>query len=398
MGQLIKRVSWWRNGLKQVAMAVAALVTLVAVERAPAQGFGGNPFEKVVLTSDIDKLAKVAKLDESQQEQAKDLLASFDLEFAAAAKKVQESMQSIMQEYQDNRDPAIFQDMVKQTIDFQEHGKKLRDNLFSDIKLLLTPEQMEQWDRWERRYRRDQSIRQPNGSGLISGDAVELVSLVEDLKLTPEQMQSIEPMLDQYENEVDRIVVTREKLQQEQTKESIELMSDWMGNMPRLEEMFAKSRELLVQLRDVNAKYYRQVLGAVPEDKKSEFEKAYNVKIMPQVYRDSYVTKAFDTAKGMEDLSADQKTQVEELRAAYQRELASANEKWAVAIREYEVNMKVADLMSAGNRPEKLRDAQTARRDLDIATYDKLAAVLTEEQRGKLPPRGGGRASPTFQQ
>ena len=49
--------------------------------------------------------------------------------------------------------------------------------------------------------------------------------------------------------------------------------------------------------------------------------------------------------------------------------------------------MKMTDFWQAGSRPQELKDAQAARKDLDTRTYEKLGALMTEEQREKLPKK-----------
>jgi len=83
---------------------------------------------------------------------------------------------------------------------------------------------------------------------------------------------------------------------------------------------------------------------------------------------------------------------VEELQATYARELSAANDKWASAIREWEVGMKMTDFWQAGSRPQDLKDAQAARKELDTRTYEKLRGLLTDEQKEKLPTKASSRS------
>ena len=389
MAHTLQKVrSFFRCAVPALALVIGLLA---AVPSARAQFMGMNGQMEIPLTShDIDRMTKLLSLTEDQASQVKDLYQSFQQEFDTGRKKIGEEMQEIMQEYQENRDPSIFQDLTRKMVDFQANTEKQQKSLYDDIRLLLDEKQAGEWPKFERRVKRHQVFRQVSQANIVSGAGVDLVTVVEDQKLPAEQMAAVTSELDQYETEMDRIVTAQKKLQDEQTKEymdNMEQFSDFMGNMDKFEKMFGDSRELMVQVRDLNAKYSRQIAALMAEDARPKFVQAYNEGAMPQVYRASYVSKAFTTAKGMEDLTPEQKTQVEELQTSYERELGAANDKWASALRDWEVGMKMTDFWQAGSRPQDLKDAQAARKELDTRTYEKLGAVMTEEQREKLPKK-----------
>lgn len=386
---------------RSLVLALAVGVgSLAFAPSARAQFMGMNGQMEIPLTSaDIDRMTKLLSLNDDQLGQVKDLYQSFEQEFAAGRKQISEQMQEIMQEYQENRDPSVFQDITRKMVDFQQNTEKQQKSLYDDIRLLLDEKQAAEWPKFERRVKRHQVFRQAGQANIVSGASLDLVSIVEDQKLEGEQAAAVAAQLDQYETEMDRVVTAQKKLTEEQTKEymdNMEQYSDFMANMDKFEKMFGDSRAMMVQVRDLNAKYSRQIAALLTDDSRAKFESAYNEGALPQVYRPSYVSKAFDTAKGMEDLSAEQKAQVDELKTTYQRELASANDKWAAAIRDWEVGMKMTDFWQAGSRPQALKDAQAARKELDTRTYEKLGALMTEEQREKLPKKATPRNGPGF--
>lgn len=378
-----------------VAVALT-LGTLATTPTASAQFMGMNGQMDIPLTShDIDRMAKLLSLTDEQKEQVKDLYQSFEQEFNQGKKKISEAFAEMQQEFQENRDPSIFQDITRKVVDFQQSTEKQQTALYDDIRLLLDDKQVESWPRFERRVKRHQVMRQSGQANVVSGAGLDLVTIVEDQKLEPEQTTAIAPELEQYETDMDRVITAQKKLQEEQTKEymdNLEQYSDFMGNMDKFEKMFADSRELMVQARDLNAKYSRQIAALLTDDARTKFEQTYNESALPQVYRPSYVSKAFTSAKGMEDLTAEQKAQVDELQATYARELSAANEKWAAAQREWEVGVKIADFWQAGSRPQDLKDAQAARKELDTRTYEKLRGLLTDEQKEKLPTKASARS------
>lgn len=378
------------SGLLGWFAGLAMGVALVLVSPAPswAQGWGGgNPFEATVQTRDITELETVLGLDDEQKSQVKELYAGYSLEQMQAAERMRDMMNQVQQDFQESRDPTVWQEAMPKFIEFGEHAEKLEQSLFDDIKLLLTEEQLEKWVKFERRHRRAQSLRQAGGSGMISGDAVELVEIVQAQKLPPDQMASIDAVLDQYEADMDRVVQARIKATKEMTKRQTELMGDFFGNMDKFEAMWAELRDMSVQIRDLNYRYARQVSGMLNEDQRPAFDRAFNEKAAPEIYKESFVDSAFKLARGMEDLTAEQRTGVAEAQASYEREAAAINERWSAARREWEPTMKMTDLWQAGNRPAAINDARKAREELDERTFERLRNMLSEEQRARLPER-----------
>jgi hypothetical protein len=127
----------------------------------------------------------------------------------------------------------------------------------------------------------------------------------------------------------------------------------------------------------------------LPEGEQAKFEATFRERSFPRVYRPAYAARAMDIADGFEDLTAEQKARVAEVRATFEREAASINKKWAEAVEESEKTMTVRDLMGMGGGNDGVREARTQRRTVEDRALEQLKAVLTPEQVKRLPDRRG---------
>jgi hypothetical protein len=173
--------------------------------------------------------------------------------------------------------------------------------------------------------------------------------------------------------------------------------------------MMAKAKEIMKQaldlskgMRDVNRQYARTIEPLLPEDQRPKFEAEISRRSFPRIYRETYTSKALSAAAGFSDLSADQKSQIAAMKSEYAHELEAANKKWASATADREDKtggqlMEMMDMWGGGGGNEDVKEAANKarddRKDLDKRYKEKLLALLTEDQKGRLPEeqkeRGG---------
>lgn len=344
-------------------------------------GFGGGQmFEPGVSTHDLDKYAEFLTMTAEQKEAAGALLEGYQSEFDRVAKDMREATDSAREEFRDTRDFTVWDDVRPRIEAFQAKRKELEGTLLRDVKDLMTEEQAAKWPELERMRRRDTTLRR----GLLSGETVDVIKLVEDSKLPAEVMEQARPLLSQYELELDRVLVERNKQYEDGMGQGMALFRQ--GDMAAVGELFNKAREAAVKVRDVNRRYARLIEGMVPEDQREKFSKEFKERSFPRVYRDSFALRVIDAAANFDDATAEQTAKVAELRGAYERDAGTTNAKWAKAIEDNEMTITPMEMMGGGGGPA-LREGRTARRELDQKTVEKLKGVLTEDQVKRLPER-----------
>ncbi|MGE4199000.1 MAG: hypothetical protein AB7G11_17970 [Phycisphaerales bacterium] len=353
-------------------------------------GFGGmfgggqQAFEPSIDSQDIDGMTTLFGFDKAQKEAVKQLFDGYQQEFAAAAKDMRAKFDAAREEMRNTGDRSVMGEVMEKMGEFRKHRSEMEKSFLGDVKAVLTEQQLQKWPRFERDRRRTETI----GNGLMSGENVDLVRLVKDLKLPAETQSSLEPTLDQYTVELDPALDARNKMYEDMQSKIREMFQG--GDPDAMEEMVKKGREVSTRVRDVNRKFAAQIETALPAEKQSEFATAFRRESFPRVYRPTQATRVVDAAVALKDLTADQKSAIEAIRDSYHRDLAAIQKDMEGATEEMEANFSPRNMMQRGgfgNDDSKLGDLQRRRRELDRDTAEKVNALLTEEQREKLPRR-----------
>lgn len=398
----------WRAGAV-VAVGLASLLTVPAALGQPGGGGfrGGGPdgmFGPPISNRDLDVYTEVLELTPDQEEAAKALLQGYQESYQQQAQAMRDKMEAARESGGDNRGPGNWEQMRKGFEELRQSRKKAEESFVSDLKTVLTPEQMERWPRAEREVRREKTI----GRGMLSGEAVDVVQTADEaVDSLPEGeraavRETLKPVLEQYSQDLDRELVARNETFESGMTRGGELMA--AGDMDGVQKLFEKSREASDRVREVNQRYARQVEALLPDAAKAEFQDAVRKASFPEVYRETYAKRVLAAAAGFKDLDESQRAGLQAITEGYNRDLTAVNEKMTAGILDREKNMTMRDMFRGrggpGGGPGGGRGGQgelmQARRDLDDSTIENLKKLLTPEQIAKLPERQqrGGRGGP----
>lgn len=357
----------------------------------------GNGFAPSISKADLKKFAAVLSLDELQTETSEQLLAAFQAEHDVIAKQARKEMDRIRVEFEDSQDPSVFRDEMPKVMEvYRTESQKIEKQFFDDMKLLLNAEQTERWPKVERLHRRLQSL----PAGMLSGESVDLVATVEQLKLT-ETPPDLVAILDRYETDLDRALIERDRIREERTAAMMRGGPGGGGgfnfDFEQIRKDMAEMRKAGIEVCEINQRYARSVEATLPEDRRAEFGQQVRKETFPRVYRETHTAKCLQAAAEFGDLSPDQKSAISQLVETYDREVKSINGKWADAVQASEADGggdPMSMFMGGGEEPA-VADARKAKRELDKVSRDKLLAILNEDQAGRLPEReedgpGGG--------
>ena len=354
-------------------------------------GFGGmgggqQMFEAPVNSRELDKYSKILELDADQNEALSALLEAHQQEFAEAAKPAREKFETLREQAREARDPSVWREMGAQMEVFGKARQKMEASFFSDFRSVLTSAQSERFPKIERQRRREQTI----GRGLMSGERLDLIRTVEDLKLPEAETATVMPTLDLYEADLDRELAARNAVYEESQSKIREMFE--AGNMDEMQKVLEKGREASKRVRDVNRRYARQLETTLPTEAQAKFAEQVRRESFPMVYRPTQAGRALDAVKGFTDLDDTQGTALTSLKESYERELGALNKQLEQATLDREESITAQDLMSRGfggfgGEDGPAGELRQKRRDLDSTTMDKLRALLTPEQVEKLPRR-----------
>ncbi len=362
----------------------------------------GGPPRPPISTKEFERFVEVLSLDEGQAEIARSLFEAMLTDYEAIRSVEAEQMEMLQEEFEDSRDPAVFEDMMP----VQERSRKkigeLESRFMDDLRLVISDDQAGRWDSLERMRRRDKSL----GGGMgVSGAAVDLIAIVEGLEVSEALRGELTGTLERYEVDLDRALVDRNRLKDEQEKQFRESHQPGEGgamsfDIEAFQASAAAMREAEIKIRDINQRYSAQLGGMLDEATRAEFDRMIRVESFPQVYKRSYTGRAFDRAGGFDDLSDEQRSQLEMFREQYERELAAVNDKWAAAEAEAEAAGASQRMMlgggnmiiqvGGGTQDEGVKAARAARKDLDDRYYDRVKQLMTPEQVERLPRKRRG--------
>ena len=382
-----------RHGLVRWTFVVAgaAGMMLGAQNSARAQAWGMQQlFEPPVTSEDIGELVDLVDADEAQEEMIRDLFQGLMQQHDTAVEKLREILKAVSEEAQS--DPTVWQDFQRKAIEYMKYQDGLKSSLFEDIRLVLSTGQIEKWPSFERFHRRQHLL--DDDQTIVTAARVDLVRVMEDVAEEEEHSEvpaGVVDIVERYEIELDRLLIEKKGLSDKQLEEVLEVMeagANMMAEMPRWEQMFNESRELQVKIRDVNEKYVRQFAARLEAEVRAEFRKEYNRRAMPTVYERNYLDNAFEHARGIESLTAEQREQLEALEQQHEREAQGIREKWAEALSLWQTEVQMMQMWggskSGGSEATAQRDAK---QELDERYYELLRSVLNEEQRAALPER-----------
>ncbi len=374
-------------------IAVLILASLAPEARAQMgawRAMAGGMTTPNVNARQLKLYARILGLSPDQSKAAEDLLSGYETEYLAAIKRFQEIQQAANQEFMQSGDMQEVQGAVQDAMKkFSKRADTLEQTLMSDLKSLLEPAQLERWPQLERIHRRMTTV----NWGSLSGESVDIVDLVEGLRLTSEQAAPLAPVLSQYELDLDRELQSRNAVIQEQIRDWYETGFTDFGpeRLERMKKQATDLREAGRKILDLNKRYASQIQPLVPQDLQAEFSEKVKLSSYPIVYRKSYTMRVLEAALKFADLDAGQRDGITNLRDTYVREATTANDQWAAAITENELNPAddnpFASFMPNRQLPEGIKKAKEARDAIDTRTVDAVKALLSEAQKAKLPEK-----------
>lgn len=373
------------------ACVLAPVGTVLAQElmfAGPGGGMGGAEQEPPFNSKMLARYSDVLGLDEAQREAATALLEGMQAEHQAIGKKMREKMDEVRAEFQESRDPSVFQNKLPGAM--RELGTargKLEQGFVSDLKSLLTPEQEVKWPSVARSIRRERTM----GQGRLAGEGVDIVRLVEDMKLPAEVEAKIRPMLDQYETDLDRPLSERNDLQ-------TQARNIGPSDQAALEKIRDQAREARVRIKEINERYARQIQPEMPSNLADQFKAEFEKRSFPEIYSASHTADSAQAALAFDDLSAEQKATIESIRESYERDAARLNDQWARSLEAWQKspdgyraslmpNVRMLASGENGQPADPTAEPRLARQELDKKALEQIKGVLTDSQRERLPRR-----------
>lgn len=277
--------------------------------------------------------------------------------------------------------------------DWATTRSQLREEFLGNLKVVLNDEQVELWPGFERALRREKSL----GYGRLSGESVNLFTLLRQMGLGDDQMHRLAPVLDDFAVRLDEALVARDTRLAESRQEMMQAM--FSRDIDRSLELTTEENARRVAVRNANEYGVESIAAALPgvsEDPGAPeaFRESYLTRAYTRIYRPTRMQRAFDAAEKLENLDPEILSTIAALETAYTRELGGVNARLMQLTREQEPKEAEERLRRRAarfsgetyERPESpLRAMFETRQELDTNYRAQLEAMLTPEQVAELP-------------
>ncbi len=353
---------------------------------------GGQMLDPAINSEQLEKFSGMLKLSDDQHDAAKALFDGYFQSHQARAEKMRTVMEDARETFRESRDPSVFQEMGEKMRAFREESQKAEKGFMDDVKSLLTPEQEPAFASVERARRREAGMRRNPMS--VSGERADLIAIVEKLKLPEEAHAGLVPVLDSYEQDLDRELVKRDELREKAEGQQQQIFAamrgDGGGDMAAIEKMIKENREAMMRVREVNRKYARQIESLLPADSAPTFALEFKKASFPDIYRDRYAARVIAAAEKME-LTEEQRNGIAAVRDSYTRDSDGLNKQNEAATEEREANFTLQNMMGGGGmNTERMQELRQQRENIENTAVKKVQDLLTAEQKAKLPERREG--------
>lgn len=379
-----------------VAGVVAAACTLVAPGVSLAQPFGGDMgrmFEPALTTRQIERYASMLGLDADQREVLTVLHSVYLEDLSSRLGETRSRIDRMREEARESRDPDMWRRMGEEMESLRVMQIDTERAFLNDVKEILTNEQLGEWPRLERARRRETTI----GQGMMTGERVDVVTLVNELELPEATVKELRPVLDRYEQELDAALIRRNEMY-DRGREMMRGGGMFRGNMEpgqmeEMERLFTEGRAASMRVRDTNSRFGRQVENLLNGEDRERFSENFRRAAHPLAYRPTRADRAVEFVGSMDDLDASQRTAVQAIIDQHRRQITTANQELASAIEKSEESMTIRDMFGGGGmRNTEVREKTERKRELSDGTINRLRGVLTPEQQSRLDDslgRGG---------
>jgi len=370
-------------------------------------GFLGRGQANGPLTQEtVDRYARMLGLSADQKDRVKQAYNAYRAQYDTEEAEMQDKLNQARREAQDSGDPAAMRNAMEPMREFRDSATKMEQGFLIEFKGVLTQEQTENWGKLERAMRREKAA---SGMLVASGEKTDLVQVVDNLELEHQVREALTPTLDQYEQDLDKELAVRAKVNEEVTAKMQELRSQNGANnggrgqgggpgrfqemMQKMQPLIDKAKDASLKVQEVNRRYAAKIQALLPVDRRAAFVKAVKESRFPDVFRPSTAGKQLTAALEMSDLDDKQRTSVKSLKDAYTKQVGEINEKLAAATEKNEAERMAQPGLGfgrggpggPGGGNTDLGDLRQDKRDLDQQTMDSLAKILNKDQVAKLP-------------
>lgn len=338
---------------------------------------------------DMQIIAEGLQLDDDQRVILQQLFRDYQDDFDAAVQTMMNQFQEMVSEIKGGDKMRIMQIVFAPLTELHATKQALKDDFQSTIQtVVLSDEQLALWPAVERRLRRDKLLMK----GRLSGEKVDLLSIIRNLNLREDELDAIRPAMDEYELALDAALQQIESAKRAAIAQVIDVIQ--RDDADASLAIIDREIQARINVRDVNDRYITLIGTMLAGQRGEQFRTSALEYGYPRIFRPTPVQKLFTAAKQLEGLTPEVLEALSSLEATYLGELAAVNEHLLQRTRSFQPRQErlraenyAAQLRGERRQqlPDELRPDYRSRDDLGRTYVKLLQSVLTEEQFASLP-------------
>lgn len=380
--------------LRRPTLIATLVLSIPMLLTAPAKAqFGGaagfaDAFRPEFLERDMPLFVEHLRLEDWQRPIVEMLLQDYAHSFEAGIEQVKNQMKDSQAVIGRTQPEDVMEIILEPITRWDTERRILRDEFLLNVKAQLSGDQIARWPRFERTLRREKEL--PKGE--LHGESVDLYSLFRSMRLPYEVEESVDPLLEQYELELDSVLDAR-RTRIDSLQDGIK---DAMASMDFDAGLAATDRimETRVAVRNVQDAWIERIAEALPEPHGATFRRNALERGYPKAFRPTAIPRLLESVRELPDLTDAQRSQLDAIEAEFDASLDRIETSIIETIRREqpgEARRKVERMIERRNgntirREPSAEDKLIAEKnDLVDETRKRILAVLTPEQTGSLP-------------
>lgn len=269
--------------------------------------------------------------------------------------------------------------------------ERLYEDLMSSIKTQLGPNQQERWPQFERAVRRARSLDDSD----LSGEGVDLISIIRQMQLQQSVLEAAQPALDQYEITLDAALIARDK----QITALLPKFTDAMETMDMQTGSTLQGQIMVVRVavRDIQDDSIEKITMMLP----APFAQDFRTRALSQGYREVFqpdpLSSFFAAVLNLNDLTAEQKTGIQALLKTWDEEFTVLQTRMLETTRADEPTKAKRKLLANAAKkaakdgstapevpPDLLIPLRNEKNQLVQKTRESVLQLLTQDQTDRL--------------
>ncbi len=277
---------------------------------------------------------------------------------------------------------AFIREINAVTAEWMREHDVLEATFHGNVQAILTPEQSKHWPVAIRRLRRLNSI----SRGELSGEQIDLHTIVSSLDISPALQPEIESLLQAYDRELDAALVARNAFLDDMPSRLFNALDEC--KLQTVMNLIDREAMLRVSVRDVNDRFAEQFADFFSAREASRFIDTWGRRAYPRAFSITRGQRLFSTAMSAVSMDSATRTAVLELYQRLNAEMTAQRQSLLATIRleqprhaRREMEQRIATIRGDGNTPviDPVNDAIRQRTELERQYTNELADLIGAE-------------------